>query len=52
MSAPESTRPGAAPVAEAEELARIEPVMAEFARALDVLVSVDTRGLPWETDHE
>jgi hypothetical protein len=41
-SAPESTRPGAAPVAEAEELARIEPVLADLARALDVPVSVDT----------
>jgi dihydropteroate synthase len=27
---------------EAEELARIEPVLAELARALDVPVSVDT----------
>lgn len=41
-SAPESTRPGAAPVAEAEVLARIEPVLADLARALDVPVSVDT----------
>ncbi len=38
----ESTRPGAVPVTEAEELARIEPVLAGLAGALDVPVSVDT----------
>jgi len=38
----ESTRPGATPVAEAEELARLEPVLAELAGALNVPLSVDT----------
>jgi len=38
----ESTRPGAVPVSEAEELARIEPVLAGLAGALDVPVSIDT----------
>ncbi|MDQ1426537.1 MAG: dihydropteroate synthase [Acidimicrobiaceae bacterium] len=37
----ESTRPGARPVSEAEELRRIVPVVAELARS--VRVSVDTR---------
>jgi dihydropteroate synthase len=39
----ESTRPGAAPVDEAEELARVVPVVAELARAGRGRVSVDTR---------
>jgi dihydropteroate synthase len=38
----ESTRPGATPVAEPEELARIEPILGELARALDVPLSIDT----------
>jgi dihydropteroate synthase len=38
----ESTRPGAAPVAEAEELRRIETVVAELAVTLDVPLSIDT----------
>jgi dihydropteroate synthase len=38
----ESTRPGAAPVPEAEELARIEPILADLAQALDIPVSIDT----------
>jgi|GraSoiStandDraft_41_1057321.scaffolds.fasta_scaffold269860_4 dihydropteroate synthase len=38
----ESTRPGAAPVPEAEELARVEPILAELARELDAPVSIDT----------
>jgi len=38
----ESTRPGAAPVAEAEELRRVETVFAELAVALDVPLSIDT----------
>jgi dihydropteroate synthase len=38
----ESTRPGAAPVSEAEELARITPVLARL-RNLPVPISVDTR---------
>jgi dihydropteroate synthase len=37
----ESTRPGAAPITEAEELARLEPALAELA-ALDAPLSVDT----------
>jgi dihydropteroate synthase len=36
MSAPESTRPGAAPVAEAEELARIAALAAGAFRVQDV----------------
>ena len=39
----ESTRPGAAPVSEAEERARVIPVIEALARELDVPVSVDTR---------
>jgi dihydropteroate synthase len=38
----ESTRPGALPVEEADELARIEAVMSELAATLDVALSVDT----------
>lgn len=38
----ESTRPGAAPVSEAEELARVIPVVEAIARELDVVISVDT----------
>jgi dihydropteroate synthase len=38
----ESTRPGAAPVPEAEELARLEPILTELARVLDAPLSVDT----------
>jgi dihydropteroate synthase len=38
----ESTRPGALPVAEAEELARVESVLAELAGTLDVALSIDT----------
>lgn len=38
----ESTRPGATPVAEAEELARLEPVLADLVRRLDVPLSIDT----------
>lgn len=37
----ESTRPGATPVAQAEELARLEPVLTEM-QGLDVALSVDT----------
>ena len=39
----ESTRPGAAPVSEDEELARVIPVIEALAPALAVPVSVDTR---------
>jgi dihydropteroate synthase len=38
----ESTRPGTLPVAEAEELARVESVLAELAGTLDVALSIDT----------
>lgn len=38
----ESTRPGAAPVPAAEELARIEPVLAELAGGLPVPLSINT----------
>ncbi|SFR58375.1 Dihydropteroate synthase [Marinobacter daqiaonensis] len=38
----ESTRPGAAPVSEQEELDRVSPVVEAIARQLDVVVSVDT----------
>ncbi|MDY6891307.1 MAG: dihydropteroate synthase [Pseudomonadota bacterium] len=38
----ESTRPGAAPVAVEEELARVVPVVERLARELDVVLSVDT----------
>ena len=36
------TRPGATPLAQDEELARIGPVLAELARTLDVAISIDT----------
>jgi len=39
----ESTRPGAAPVEEAEEINRVVPVVEGIKNALDVRVSVDTR---------
>jgi len=38
----ESTRPGASPVAEAEELARVESVLAKLAGTLEVPLSIDT----------
>jgi dihydropteroate synthase len=38
----ESTRPGAAPVSEAEELERVVPVIRAIAAELDVLISIDT----------
>ncbi|MFC3681442.1 dihydropteroate synthase [Bacterioplanoides pacificum] len=38
----ESTRPGAQPVSEAQELERVIPVVEAIARRLDVLISVDT----------
>ncbi|HEY0916856.1 MAG TPA: dihydropteroate synthase [Solimonas sp.] len=38
----ESTRPGAAPVGEAEELDRVVPVIEQLSRELDVVVSIDT----------
>jgi dihydropteroate synthase len=38
----ESTRPGATPVPAAEELARIEPVLAELGSCLTVPLSIDT----------
>jgi len=38
----ESTRPGAQPVSEREELDRVIPIVAAIARELDVPVSVDT----------
>jgi dihydropteroate synthase len=38
----ESTRPGAAPVAEVDEVGRIEPVLTRLADALDVAISIDT----------
>jgi dihydropteroate synthase len=38
----ESTRPGAVPVPEAEELARVEPVLTRLARELDTPLSIDT----------
>ena len=38
----ESTRPGAVPVAEADEVGRIEPVLTRLADALDVAISIDT----------
>ncbi len=39
----ESTRPGAATVDEAVELARVVPVIERIARMLDVAISIDTR---------
>jgi dihydropteroate synthase len=38
----ESTRPGAVPVPEADELARLEPVLGTLAQTLDVPLSIDT----------
>lgn len=38
----ESTRPGAAPVSEAEELARVVPVIAALRSHTEALISVDT----------
>ncbi len=38
----ESTRPGFAPVAEADELERLRPVLASLIEELDVAVSIDT----------
>src|SRR5690625_2602965 len=38
----ESTRPGAAPVSEAEELERVVPVVEVLVRELGAIVSVDT----------
>jgi dihydropteroate synthase len=38
----ESTRPGAEPVAEAEELARVIPLIAAIRRRSDVPISIDT----------
>jgi dihydropteroate synthase len=38
----ESTRPGAQPVGEQEELARVLPVVAELARRVTIPISVDT----------
>jgi dihydropteroate synthase len=38
----ESTRPGAVPVSEAEELARVEPILSALARTLDAPLSIDT----------
>lgn len=38
----ESTRPGAAPVEEAQEIARVVPVIAALAAETDVALSVDT----------
>jgi dihydropteroate synthase len=38
----ESTRPGACPVSEQEELARLVPVVAELARRVTIPISVDT----------
>jgi dihydropteroate synthase len=39
----ESTRPGATPVPESEELARVIPVVVRLARETEVPVSIDTR---------
>lgn len=38
----ESTRPGAAPVSEAEEIARTAPVIAALRDATDAVISIDT----------
>ena len=38
----ESTRPGAIPVSEAEELRRIEPVLGALAEAIEAPISIDT----------
>ncbi len=42
----ESTRPGAAPVSEEEEMRRLIPVVEALVRAVDVPVSVDTYKAP------
>ncbi len=42
MSAGESTRPGAAPVGEAEEIARVEPLIRELAAQTKARISIDT----------
>jgi dihydropteroate synthase len=42
----ESTRPGATPVSATDELARIEPVVAALAGALEVPLSIDTSKAP------
>ena len=39
----ESTRPGASPVSEAEELSRVIPVIEELASSSSALISIDTR---------
>jgi len=39
----ESTRPGAAEISSAEELARVRPVITRLAKGLDIPISVDTR---------
>src|SRR5262245_36931139 len=39
----ESSRPGATPVPAAEELARIETIVARLVQTLEVAISVDTR---------
>ena len=38
----ESTRPGHTPVAAAEELARLEPILGELASSIDIPFSIDT----------
>jgi dihydropteroate synthase len=38
----ESTRPDATAVSETDELARVEPILAELTRLLDIPVSIDT----------
>lgn len=38
----ESTRPGATPVSEADEIARVAPVLGELAQNLDAAISIDT----------
>ena len=38
----ESTRPGAAPVSEADEIARVAPVVAQLRRESEAVISVDT----------
>lgn len=38
----ESTRPGAAPVSEQEELDRVVPIIERLARELDCVISIDT----------
>ena len=42
----ESTRPGAAPVTEAEELDRVAPVLEALSARFDVVLSVDTSSAP------